>query len=185
MDLMRSKGRYDIDARVRDFEATRGLLLEQYRLKTDASSGHHRRGPADAPAALVDAGRHACSAWCSRSSTTSSARRRYEKLGEEGEDIRMQAEFRPAHALGGEGAERERRSGAFSKARRRMGCAAQQLIDDTDSVNRCIDYGEDLMRKAWEPMSIMPPSDAKIVMRSVPQWLLRQRRSGFELRRGI
>ena len=58
--------------------------------------------------------------------------------------------------------------------------SARRLIEKTDSIRRCLDYAETLMEEAWRPLRVLPPSSAKIVMRSVPRWLLQQRRAVWE-----
>lgn len=192
MDLMWSGDRYDILAKVADFETTRAQLLEQYRLKSGCQLEAVARIAgilAGAPEAMVGA-----AAEYSRTfgivfqvlDDVIGIQDGYRQLGkQEGEDVtNRKLNMVLLYALAAiDPDERpgmvERLSGGGADAVD----TARRLIDRTDSATRCLDDAEALLEGCWEPMGALPNTDAKLVMRSVPRWLLAQRRAQIQRRR--
>lgn len=185
-DLMWSKGRYDVLARVEDFETTRAQLVEQYRLKSGCQLEAIARVAgilANAPPAWVEA-----AAAYSRVFGVvfqiiddiigiDEAETRLGKVA--GEDVRNgKLNMVLLYALAGTDPD-DRKTWVTRIFNGRNGSsvrAARRLIDFTGSTRRCLDLAEDMLAQASPALEILPPTDARLVMRSVPQWLLDQRR---------
>lgn len=193
-DLMWSKGRYDVAAKVREFAATRAQLVEQYRLKSGCQLEAVARIAgvlAGAPEEMVESAAAYSMAFGVAFQIIDDIvgiQDAYEDLGKEaGEDVtngklNMVLLYALAAVDGPRRAWWIRRlfeSGGEGDGTVR---AARQLIDETDSVSRCLDFAAEMIEAVWPRMSALPPTSAKIIMRSVPQWLLLQRRS---LRGGV
>ncbi len=195
VDLMWSKGRYDIAAKVGAFEQTREELLEQYRLK----SGYHLEAVARMAGILAEAPEDVVNAVAGYSRDFGvvfqivddliDVQEGRAKLGKvEGEDVRNgKLNMVLLYALSA--VERSERSAwvkrIFYSSDDNGLELARSIIHTTDAVERCIAFAEEMMEKAWKRIALVPPTDAKVIMRSVPRWLLHQRKlKQRELRKG-
>lgn len=191
MDLMCSQQRYDVGAKVTTVDRTRGELLEQYRLK----SGCQMEAIARIAGIIAGAPRHQVEALEQYSRTfgvvfqivddVMDVQEGREKLGKkEGEDLRNgKLNMVLLHAFAGASpADRDallhlmRNGGSGNGDAARALDTARDIIDRTGAVNHCLVDAEAMMQQAWQGLACLPATDAKIVMRSVPKWLLHQRR---------
>jgi geranylgeranyl pyrophosphate synthase len=193
MDLMWSKGRFNVADKLGQFETTRAQLIEQYRLK----SGSQLEAIARIAGILAEA----APAWVEAVARYSRVfgvvfqviddvigiRDGKQKLGkDEGEDVHNgKLNIVLLYALG---AVPENQRGLwvtriFEPKDGESLHAARKLIRITNSIERCLDYAESLMNSVSELLHVLPSTDARIVMRSVPRWLLQQQR-GRALRPG-
>jgi geranylgeranyl pyrophosphate synthase/predicted secreted hydrolase len=186
MDLMWSKGRYDATPKLGDFETTRAQLIEQYRLK----SGSQLEAIARIAGVLAEAPR----GWVEVVARYSRVfgvvfqiiddvigiRDGERNLGKgEGEDIHNgKLNMVLLYALGAlPEDERERWVSRVFGPKDGQGLhAARKLIRITNSIERCLDFAESLIETVTDALHTLPPTDARIVMRSVPRWLLQQQR---------
>ena len=189
LDLMWSKGRSDVAAKVDAFETTRAQLVEQYRLKTGCQLEAAARIAgvfAGAPDEMIEV-----TATYSRVFGVAfqiiddiiGLEDSFEQLGKEaGEDVHnRKLNIVLLYALSAvDGAERRLWIARLFEAEDpdALG-AARSLIEETESIPRCLDYAEAMMEAVWGPMKALPPTSAKIIIRSVPRWLLQQRRAAL------
>jgi geranylgeranyl diphosphate synthase type I len=184
LDLMLAHGQSNLEAKLEDIPTMRRELLEQYRLKSGGQLEAIARIAgvlSGAPANWVDAVAEYSATfgtvfqivddmidlWESR-----------EKLGKEpGEDVRngkldylLLEAYSAADAWGRRELIRALTEGQDGIER------ARRIVQRTGAAERCIDAAEAMCEEAWQPLAVLPPSDAKIVMRSVPRWLLAERR---------
>ncbi len=188
MDLMWSKNRLDLPAKIAAFARTQAELLEQYRLKAGT--------PVEAIARIAGIISAAPAPQCEALALYSRAfgivfqivddlievQEGREKLGkQEGEDVRNgKLNMVLLHALAA-ASEAERRVLMDALQRGAAGLAdAREIIERTDAIERCIVLAEGTIEAAWRHTACLPATDAKIIMRSAPKWLLRQRRARYE-----
>lgn len=188
MDLMWSKNRLDLPAKIAAFARTRAELLEQYRLKAGT--------PVEAIARIAGIISAAPAPQCEALAQYSRAfgivfqivddlievQEGRDKLGkQEGEDVcNGKLNMVLLHALAA-ASEAERRVLMDALQRGAAGLAdAREIIERTDAIERCIALAEEIIEAAWRHTACLPATDAKIIMRSVPMWLLRQRRARYE-----
>ena len=186
IDLTLSKGRYDLADKLAHFERTRDELIEQYRLKSGSQLEAVARIAgvvAQAPADLIEA-----AAEYSRVfgvvfqiiDDLIDIQEGKEKLGkDEGEDIRnFKLNMVLLHALSSmtdtARAELIRMidEADGQEARRRI----IDTIHETDAIDECIAFSEEMIDTAWRGLDGLHATDSKIIMRSVPKWLLDQRK---------
>ncbi|HLG06780.1 MAG TPA: polyprenyl synthetase family protein [Gemmatimonadales bacterium] len=189
-DLMWSKGRYDVLEKARDFETSRARLLEQYRLKSGCQlEAIARIGGilADAPAEQVEA-----AAAYSRVfgvvfqilDDLIGINEAEDRLGKSaGEDVRngklTVVLLDALHSVNGD----RRRSWVqriFESPNGDRLAAAKALILEADSARHCLDLADAMIARASESLAALPRTDARIVMRSVPRWLIRQQRKAHQ-----
>lgn len=186
MDLMWSKGRYDVAAKAADFETTRAQLLEQYRLKSGCQLEAIVRIAgvlADAPAPWVDAVARYSRVFGAMFQIVDDLvglRDAREKLGKDnGEDVRNGKLNLPLLEALRVVAEAQRPwwiARVFGGANGDGLGAAGELIETTGAARRCLDFAASLMAEVDGELDTLPATDARIVMRSVPRWLLHQQR---------
>jgi hypothetical protein len=51
-----------------------------------------------------------------------------------------------------------------------------EIIQQTPAIDECIAFSEDMVDTAWQGLDQLPLTDSKVILRSVPQWLLNQRK---------
>ena len=191
MDLMWSKGRYDLAAKIADLEGTRAQLVEQYRLKSGCQLEAIARIAgvlAEAPPAQVEAVAAYSRAFGVAFQIIDDVVGIYEgrhKLGkDDGEDVRNgKLNMLLLHALAAVAPE-ERAAWfqrIFEPANPENGDglrAARELAAATGARDHCLDEAEALMAAVSAELDQLPRTDARIVMRSVPRWLRQQQRNG-------
>jgi geranylgeranyl pyrophosphate synthase len=185
LDLMTSRGRFDVAAKLADFPGTCRELIEQYRLKSGCQleaiariAGVLAEAPAERVEALARYSRHFGVAFQIVDDLIDMHEGR-EKLGKDhGEDLKNgRLNLLLFHALHAAPA-RER----DTLARMLDGGVpadfdwVRDLVRRTGAAERCIVEARQLIETAWREMRCIPPSDATIIMRSVPLWLIEQRR---------
>ena len=186
MDLMWSKGRFDVLSKLEDVETTRMQLIEQYRLKSGAQLEAIARISgilAGAPAPWVEAAARYSRAFGVVFQIVDDVigiRDGRRKLGKaEGEDVRNgKLNMVLLYALSAlKDGQRESWLKRVQEPRRGEGLrAARELIEQTNSIERCLDDAESLLEPVSDALRVLPATDARILMRSVPRWLLLQQR---------
>jgi geranylgeranyl diphosphate synthase type I len=191
-DLMWSKGRYDVVEKTAAFETTRSQLIEQYRLKSGCQLEAIARVAgilADAPADQVDA-----AAGYSRAFGVAfqilddliGLNVGEDRLGKmAGEDVRNgklnMVLLYALHDL--DPARRQRAARRMFQGRKGTGLqAARALIRSTGAAAHCLDLVEEIMDDASQWLRRLPRTDARLVMQSVPRWLLDQQRTAWRAR---
>jgi geranylgeranyl diphosphate synthase type I len=184
LDLMLAHGQTDLEARLTDIPAMRRELLEQYRLK----SGGQLEAIARIAGVLSGAPTRWTEAAAEYSATFGTAFQivddiidlweSREKLGKEpGEDVgngKLDYLLLEAYAAGDAC---DRRELVLALTEGRDGVErARRVVQRTGAVERCVDAAEAMCEQAWRRLVVLPPTDAKIIMRSVPRWLLAERR---------
>lgn len=186
MDLMWSKGRFDVASKLGDFETTRAQLIEQYRLKSGCQleaiariAGVIAKAPIEWIEAVAKYSRTFGVVFQIIDDVIGIRDGRHTLGKDEGEDIRNgKLNMVLLYALG---AVAEDKRGLWIKRvfepENGDGLhAARELIETTNSFRRCLDYAESLMKCVADALQAVPHTDARIVMRSVPRWLLQQER---------
>ena len=186
LDLMWSKGRYDMEAKIEAFERTREQLLEQYRLKSGCQleaiariAGIITRAPESLVAPLADYSRTFGIVFQIVDDLIDLQEGR-EKLGKtEGEDLRN-GKLNMALLYALSAATPSRRAAVIRAILGGNGDDPLPLIRDivleTAAADRCMDDAEAMIDGAWRGLAALPATDAKVIIRSVPKWLLQQRR---------
>lgn len=184
LDLTLAQGRSDLETKLADVPAMRRELVEQYRLKSG--------GQLEAIARIAGVLSGAPESWTEAVARYSSTFgvvfqivddlidlcESGEKLGKEpGEDIRNgKLDYLLLEAYEAAGA-RDRRELIDALTGGRDGIErVRRIVQRTGAADRCVDAAEAMCDEAWRGLAVLPPTDAKIVMRSVPRWLLAERR---------
>ncbi|MBN2371623.1 MAG: polyprenyl synthetase family protein [Vicinamibacteria bacterium] len=194
IDLMWSKGRLDTDAKASDLEVAQSQLLEQYRLKSGSQlesiariAGTISQAPPNLVAVLADYSR-VFGVVFQIVDDLIDVQEGFEKLGkDEFEDLKNgRLNMVLLHTLC-RLSPRERRKviRAMNDATGKNRETIRTLISASNAEQQCIALAEEMIEKAWTPMAALPATDAKIVLRSVPKWLLEQRRAASTRRRGV
>jgi len=184
IDLSWSKGRLDLAEKTSVLEPGRSQLLEQYRLKSGSQlesiakiAGIVSNAPDDQVAALVNYSKVFGIVFQIMDDLID-VQQGFEKLGkDEFEDLKNgRLNMVLLYTLSAVSSQ-QRDSLIRSMTRGRTSdnvSHVRRLIKETKAAQRCITFAEELMETAWQPMSILPATDAKIALRSVPLWLLEQ-----------
>jgi len=196
MDLMTNARALRSPSQARDFEATRRELLEQYRLQVGlpargdrAHRGRARRAPAERIEAVAAATPRTFGVVFQIVDDIIDMPRAREAGKDHGEDLRKRpVEPAPPSTRSTRGRARARapRPGARPRRRERelrMGARPGAPHWRRRALHR---RGRRLIEEAWRAMRCVPSSDATIIMRSVPLWLIEQRRrKALEIARAV
>lgn len=186
LDLMWSKGRTPVRATLDDWEGTRDALLEAYRLKCGCQLEAAARiagSLAAADASWIDALSHWSRAFGIVYQIVDDLKDVAEDSRDLGkptfEDLRNgRLNLVLLHALAG--ADPARREPLIAALERRAAPAPvefmRELIAETRAVERCLDLAERVMAEAEASWRALPPTDAKIALRTIPRFLIDDRR---------
>ncbi len=186
MDLMWSKGRFDLAEKLDDRDGVRVQLIEQYRLK----SGCQLEAIARIGATLLEAPTE----WTESIAEYSwrfgvvfqiiddliDVQEAQARLGkEEGEDLRNgKLNIVLLFALSALAPQARRWWLERLPGHKRMPTLDELRVAmaETDAAERCLRLAEGLMDEADGLLDVLPATDARLVMRSAPRWLIEQRR---------
>jgi geranylgeranyl diphosphate synthase type I len=190
LDLMWSKGRYDVAAKVEQFEQTRDELLEQYRLKCGCqleAAAHIAGSLSEAPQRYVEA----LSSYSQSFGVVyqlvddvNDAGGESQDFGKStGEDLRNgRLNIVLLHALAA--ASPQRRQPLLDALANGTGAehaaGVQNLIAETGALESSLELASDISSAARSCLERIPPSDARIVLECVPKSLLKQARERLE-----
>lgn len=185
LDLAWSKGRYDVRDKVARFERARDELLEQYRLKCGCQleaaariAGSLARAPENQVEALADYSRVFGIVYQIVDDLKDAAVTSNDLGKPSGEDLRNgRLNLVLLHALAAAPARQGAAVADALTARRSDRTElARELIVATRAVESCLDLAERLMHEAESSWNVLPPTDAKIALRSIPRCLIEERR---------
>jgi geranylgeranyl diphosphate synthase type I len=186
LDLAYAKGRDELADKLTRFKQTRDELTEQYRLKT----GSQMEAVARIAGVITQAPQHLIDAIAEYSRVFGvvfqiiddliDIQEGRERLGKhEGEDIRnSKLNMVLLHALSSlADADRERLIQMIGDANDRDACLQiGEIIQETPAIDECIAFSEGMVDTAWRGLDRLPLTDSKVILRSVPKWLLNQRK---------